>query len=554
MTVRKKVWLSFAGILLLTLLAGTIDYQKPIRIHVGPVDWTIDLPVQLGLDLQGGVSLLYDADLSQVAPAEAQDAVEGVRDVIERRVNAFGVSEPVVQTQKAGDQWRVSIELPGVTDVNQAIAQIGQTPTLEFREQIETTPEDPAAIEAQNEEVRKKAQDVLAQALQPDADFAQLAQLYSEDPGSKDNGGDLGFAQQGTFVQEFDDVLFGDLAVGQVYPELVESQFGLHIIKKTDERTANQDGQDVREVQGSHILFILQSTEPSTDFVATGLSGKDLERASVVFDQTTNTPEISLNFNSEGTQLFKEITERNVGKVVAIYLDGFPLSLPTVQQAITSGEAVISGDFTLQEARDLARNLNAGALPVPITLVSQQNVGPTLGERSVQSSFVAGIIGLGLVALFMILYYRLPGLISVLALGVYSAVVFAIFILWPVTLTLAGIAGFILSIGMAVDANVLIFERMKEELREGRPLNQAIEEGFRRAWLSIRDSNISSLITTFILAWFGTSIIKGFAITLAIGILVSMFSAIVVTRTFLRLTQRWVSVAWLYGVRKKEQV
>jgi protein-export membrane protein SecD len=265
----------------------------------------------------------------------------------------------------------------------------------------------------------------------------------------------------------------------------------------------------------------------------------------VEFDPTTGEPTVTLTFDSEGAKLFEEITARNVGKTVAIYLDGTPISVPRVNQAIAGGQAVISGSFTLEEAKTLSRRLNAGALPVPITLVTQQRIGPSLGQESVERSFLAGVIGLLLVALFMAVYYRFQGVIASTALLIYALVVFAIFVAWPVTLTLAGVAGFILSIGMAVDANVLIFERIREEERSGSPRRAALEDGFKRAWLSIRDSNVSSLITCLILAWFGTSLIKGFAITLAIGILVSMFSAISVTRTFLRLSH-----VWTFGKRK----
>lgn len=553
MTVRRKVWLTFAITIVVAFLAGVVDYPKGLKLNFWKVNIDINKNVQLGLDLQGGVALLYDADTSNMEEGEKASALEGVRDVIERRVNAFGVSEPIVQTQKSGDQWRINVELPGVTDVNDAIQRIGATPTLEFREDVPQEV-DPAEIEQKNAEVLTRAQDVLAQALDPNNDFAELALLFSEDPGSKENGGDLDYARRGDFVPEFEQAIFDDLAVGEVTPELIQSKFGYHIIKKVDERVVEEEGESITEVQSSHILLQTQAdTSGAPNYQPTGLSGKHLDRATVTFDQNTNQPQIGLKFNSEGKDLFKDITERNVGKVVAIYLDGYPLSLPVVQQVITDGEAVISGEFTLEEAKQLARDLNAGALPVPVTLVSQQNIGATLGEESVSKSFTAGLIGLGLVALFMIVYYRLPGLLAVIALGFYALVVLAIFKIWSVTLTLAGVAGFILSIGMAVDANILIFERIKEELRDGRPIDQAVEEGFSRAWLSIRDSNVSSLITTFILAWFGTSIIKGFAITLGIGIVISMISAITVTRTIMRLVIRWTHNPWLYGVKKQKQ-
>jgi preprotein translocase subunit SecD len=288
----------------------------------------------------------------------------------------------------------------------------------------------------------------------------------------------------------------------------------------------------------------------------TELTGQHLDQAQLQYDPNTGIPVIGLEFNNEGKELFAQITERNIGKPVGIFLDGEPISMPRVNERIGEGRAVISGDFTIEEAKQLARRLNAGALPVPIELVSQQTVGATLGKVSVEKSFMAGVIGLLLVSLFMIIYYRLPGLLAVLALGIYALIILALFKLIPITLTLSGIAGFILSIGMAVDANVLIFERIKEELNNGNSLLSSIEEGFKHAWVSIRDSNISTIITCVILAWFGVGILKGFAITLGIGVLLSMFSAIVVTRTFLLLVARrgLEKRLWFFGINKKNKL
>jgi len=558
MITRKKIWLIFAGIVILAILAGFVDYPKGPDIRIGK--YFKELKIHLGLDLQGGTHLVYDADTSQIPKADQSSALDGVRDVIERRVNTFGVSEPLVQTNQSGDQWRVIVELPGIKDINQAIKMIGETPLLEFKEEAplnELTDEEKKAIEKINEEQKKKAEDVLKKALAGE-DFAELANQYSEDPGNTDEegnkkGGDLGFFEQGQMVAEFDDVIFNKMNVGDIYPELIQTQYGYHIIKKTGEK--EEDGKKL--VQASHIIFITQSTEPQQqpyNFVSTGLSGKQLKRAQVQFDPNTNEPQVGLEFDDEGKKLFDEITTRNVNKIVAIYLDGAPISLPKVNEPIKEGTAVITGKFTLQEAKELAQRLNAGALPVPIKLVTQQNIGATLGKTSVERSLFAGLLGLLIVALFMIIYYRLPGFLSIVALLIYTLVVLAIFKLWPVVLTLAGIAGYILSIGMAVDANVLIFERTKEELRGGKQLSVAVEDGFKRAWLSIRDSNFSSLITCVILAWFGTSIIKGFAITLGIGILVSMFSAITVTRTFLRLivNKNLEKNLWWFGIKKEK--
>lgn len=462
--VRKKIWLIFLAILVLAILAGIVDWPSGPDIHFKKIDR--ELKLHLGLDLQGGSQLLYEADLSKVAPENYQEAMAGVRDVIERRVNALGVAEPVVQTNKTEGKWRVQVELAGVFDINKAISMIGQTPSLDFREQSGENP-----------------QEILSKK---------------------------------------------DLKI--------EEKDGKVIIK-------NKEG---RELSSDELTKLAQQ-EDFLVFKLTKLSGQHLTQAQMQFDQQTNLPIVSLQFNDEGKKLFAEITEKNIGKPLAIFLDGQMISQPVVREAIRDGQAVISGDFTMDEAKQLAMRLNAGALPVPIHLVSQINIGASLGRDAVQKSFIAGVLGLILVVLFMLIYYRLPGFLACFALAIYTLLILALFKLIPITMTLAGVAGFIVSIGMAVDANILIFERTKEMLRSGKTLETSIEEGFKHAWNSVRDSNISSLITCFILAWFGTSIIKGFAITLALGVLVSMFSAITITRTFLRLVLPWFRKwKWLF--------
>lgn len=437
---KSKVRLIVLGIFVLAILAGSLDY--PILWDKG-VDWinsniNIGLPYfhktpfRLGLDLQGGTHLVYEADLSNIDKKERQASMDGIRDVIERRVNLFGVTEPVVQINKAKDSYRLIVELPGVKDIHQAIEMIGATPYLEFKE----------------ERTQREVDEILKRQEESDEE-ALLMDPY---------------------------------------------------------------------------------------FKSTQLTGHYLKKAQLVFDQTTNKPLVALEFNKEGADIFAELTRNNIGKTIAIYLDGMPISIPRVQEEIPGGRAQITGDFALAEAKQLAQRLNAGALPVPITLIGQQSIGASLGQDSLTKSLKAAIIGLITVALFMIIYYRVPGVLAVIALGVYAILVLAIFKLIPVTLTLAGIAGFILSLGMAVDANVLIFERMKEERKAGRDKFSSINEGFKRAWPSIRDGNVSTLITAIVLYWFGTSIIKGFALTLFIGILVSMFTAIVLTRHLLKLT------------------
>ncbi|MBU4223684.1 protein translocase subunit SecD [Patescibacteria group bacterium] len=409
-------------IAVLIILAGAAIGYFDVA-HIFSPNLFFSMPFKLGLDLRGGAHLVYRADVSQISPSEIQDAMDGLRDVIERRVNLFGVAEPLVQVEQKGilkasenKEQRLIVELPGVTDVNQAIKMLGETPFLEFR------------IEAPNMEEGVNAADA---------------------------------------------------------------------------------------------------------FLPSRLTGRYLEKATLEFSPTTYEPEISIQFNDEGAEIFAKLTKENVGKQLAIFLDGAPISAPVVREEIPNGRAQITGQFTPTEAKLLVQRLNSGALPVPIELISQQSVGPTLGEKVLMKGITAGIYGIILVSLFLVLWYRLPGLISVFALAIYIIIVLAIFKIIPVTLTAAGIAGFILSIGMAVDANILIFERMKEERRAGKQLNTAITEGFARAWLSIRDSNVSSLITAFILFWMGTSMVKGFALTLGIGVLVSMFSAIIISRTFL---------------------
>ena len=329
------------------------------------------------------------------------------------------------------------------------------------------------------------------------------------------------------------------------------------VIDKMKEVQAVQDeGGDITSIENWELALQNPYYKP------TELTGKYLTKANVIFDPTTYKPQIELRFNDEGAKIFEQITERNVNKSLAIFLDGASiidtngdgkidvndLYAPNVQEKISGGKAVITGDMSTQKANEIARRLNSGALPVKIgSPISQETVGPTLGYASLQKSLLAGIFGLLAVVVFMVLIYRLPGLLASFALIIYVAIVLSLFKLIPVTLTLAGIGGFILSIGMAVDANILIFARMKEEIKAGKGLSQAIDEGFRRAWSSIRDSNFNSLIVCAILFFVATSFIKGFAFTLALGIIISLFSAIFITRIFLQVfVGKWTEKAkWL---------
>lgn len=461
------------------LIAGGNYYNQFARFTADKTNNIIvlpqvkELPFSLGLDLQGGTQLVYEADVTNIPEADRADAMESARDVIERRVNTFGVSEPVVQVNKGSNgEYRIIAELAGIKDVKEAIKMIGETPILEFKEQ--------------------------------------------------DAAGSTTLTPTG-------------------------------------------------EASSTEININTDSLWKNTE-----LTGKYLKRAVLQFAQD-GTPEVSLEFNADGAQMFEDITARNVGKPVAIFLDGYVISAPTVNEKITGGKAVISGQFNVDEAKLLVKRLNSGALPVPVSLVSQKTVEASLGAKSINNSLQAGLLGLLLVSVFMIVAYRLPGLLSVLSLFIYGVTMLAIFkaipvaialplifvmialifytfneikifdstlalffavigillffyALKPVTLSLSGIAGLILSVGMAVDANILIFARTKEELKAGKSVQQSVTDGFKRAWPSIRDGNISSLITCLILMFFGTSSVQGFGTTLFIGISVSLFSAIVITR------------------------
>lgn len=556
MNARTKRWLMPLIIIVFAFIAGLIANPKPTNI--GWLDGTLGkLKINMGLDLQGGVHLVYEADMTNIEKGKEAEALSGIQDVIEKRVNAFGVAEPIIQPSKVGNSYRLIVELAGVKDIEDAKNIIKETPFLEFRKEgerkEELDPEQQKIVDEQVAQAEKtfdektlKAEELLGKVLSGE-DFIQLAKDNSEDPGSGEQGGDLDFFKKGVMMPEFEQVVFSDeLQVGEVHPELVMSQFGFHIIKKTDERGEGDD----KEVRASHILlavadpaelrksFTDQLLQPT--FEPTGLTGKELKRSQVDFDPQTSQPVVLLQFNDEGKDLFKDITEHNIGKQVAIYLDGNIISAPVVNDVIRNGEAVISGRFTTKEAQELARRLNAGALPVPITLVSQQSVEASLGKASLDKSLKAGLWGLVAVGIFMVFYYRVAGVVAVIALTIYTLLMVSMFKLsslsqtFTITVSLSGIAGFILSIGMAVDANILIFERMKEEIKRGRDLKSSLEEGFRRAWTSIRDGNFSTILTCLILMTFGTGFIKGFAITLVIGVLMSMFTAIIITRTLLR--------------------
>ena len=414
MSQKNLTWLLIL-IIVLAILAAFFIYPKDLGNKFRP--W------RLGLDLVGGTRLIYEIDISQAKEADKSIVLGGLRDVIEKRVNLFGVSEPVITTAKSGDTYRLIVELAGVKDVKKAIEEVGSTPLLDFREVI--VPEEEKELEK--------------------------------------------------------------------------------------------------------IIFI-----------PTDLTGRYIKGAQLEFDSITNQPAVGIQFDNEGAKIFEQLTERNIGKYLAIFLDNGLIEMPVVKEKISGGQARITGRFTIEEAKKLVERFNAGALTAPINLISQETVGASLGEESLQKTLKAGLIGIILILLFMGFYYRRLGLgwFSGIAFLIYILLTLAVYKIFGATMTLAGIAGFILSIGMAVDANILIFEGIKEGFKKGLNRISSIDEGFRKAWSSIRDSNITSIITCLILYNLTSGFIKGFALTLLIGVLVSMFSAIFVTRTILRVFVR----------------
>lgn len=702
-------------IVIFALLLGYYDIPAKYQFSFTP-DAIRNSKVNLGLDLQGGSQLDYKIDLRKVPEKDKKAIVEGVKTVIERRVNGLGVSEPNIYTSTMGDEQHLIIELAGVKDLNEAKKIVGKTIQLEFKEKREK--EDPQY----KENVRKLADFVLKKALSKKDSFALIAEeeartapdkikfsgddwqfesdmtaekiasavaktpageivpkLIEDTAGYEIRDGEIA-ALEGFFIIKVEDkrntatlaenertllasqilvsyrgaedapstvlrskveaqvvagevlnklkggadfnetvknysddpktnkadgklsapIKLGDEGYGEKFnsaalkltktgefSEIAETDYGFHIIK----------AEDFSQVKFNQLLF-LSAPDP---WVETGLNGEHFEHANVTFDQLMN-PTVAIQFNDEGAKLFEEITGRNVNKPVAIFVGGNLISSPNVNEKISGGSAVITGKFRPEDAQALARDLNTGAIPAPVILSGQYTIGATLGEEALRTSLRAGLIGIFILTLFMIFYYRLPGLVAMIALGIYTAIllfmiksqiplpfalgvgilifiaiiyqilrsreggweklitfILACFVLFfvtfllsnAVTLTLAGVAGVILSIGMAVDANILIFERTKEELRSGRPLSSAVDVGFDRAWSSIRDSNFSSLITCGILFYFGTSIIQGFAFNLAAGILISMFTAITITKTLLNtiMRTRLSEKLWIWGLQ-----
>lgn len=685
-----------ALIILFALVLGYYDLPAQFQKLPGTPESVRNAKVVLGLDLQGGSQLDYKIDLTKVPQEKQKQVISGVVEVINKRVNSLGVSEPNIYTSKVGNEDHLIVELAGIKDLDEAKRVVGKTIQLEFKEKKENadpqyaanvkasaqkvldamkaspTQFEVLAQEAQQsnpgkvvytkgtwefvealpastqtelqklvdgqisvalvegstgykvennqlveekgvliyrkegkrstatlsesekslmvshilvaykgseraadtvtrskDEAKTRAEEVLAR-LQKGEAFGEVAKTTSDEPGAAESQGKLSepVTKNGGYDATFTAAALKLGKIGELSP-ITETAFGFHIIKA--------DSFD--QIQYSQLSFSTLDDQ----WQETGLNGEQFESAQVTFDQISQ-PVVSIKFTAAGAKLFEEITGRNVGKPVAIYVGGNLISSPNVNEKIAGGSAVINGMGSIQEAQDLARDLNTGAIPAPIVLTGQYTIGSTLGQEALDMSIKAGLIGVLILAIAMIFYYRLPGLIAVIALGMYTTIllflvkstlptaaavaiavvvfvalvykileskdggwekflgfILSCFVLFfvsfllksPIVLTLAGVAGVVLSIGMAVDANILIFERMKEELRAGRPLSSAIEVGFDRAWSSIRDSNFSSLLTCAILFYFGTSIIQGFAFNLAAGILVSMFTAITVTRTLL---------------------
>ena len=465
------------GIIILTLALIWVDQPNNPGLHlnIGGMSINRDITIHQGLDLQGGLEVLLEAD---VPAGQAFDAktMEAARVVVENRVNGLGVTEPLVQLQGTD---RIIVELPGIKDPDQAIATLRETGLLEFVEAGQT---------------RLLEGDLVHTSLDATSSVTSTAALTGT----------------GTLTSTGTATTTEYAAGGQVFKTL--------------------------------------------------MTGRDLKDAYTTTDQKGQLA-IGFELSDDGAKIFGDYTAKHIGDVVAIILDKRVISAPVIQSAIPSGKGIIesgaTGGFSVQEAQRIAVQMKYGALPVPLKVIENRTVGPTLGQDSVQRSIRAGLVGLIIVLLFMVTYYRLPGFLADLALIIYALLNFAIYKLLPVTLTLPAITGFILSTGMAVDANILVFERMKEELRAGRNLRAAMEAGFSRAWTSIRDSNLSTLITCLILYWFGSnfgaSIVKGFAITLALGVVINLFTAIVVTRTFVRFVFDWAGdelrqVHWLLGI------
>jgi protein-export membrane protein SecD len=649
----KNLHWKILGIIAFTIIMGLIAYpfqqgDKLLNLITLPKVFT-NTNFHLGLDLKGGTQLVYNVDLSKVPREKEDDILNGVEEVIRRRVDGLGVTEPVIQSSSVGAKKNIIVELPGIQDIQEAVSIVGKVVQLQFKEQkTELTDEEKEEIAQKNQVVKEHAvemlnkikadpsialeetsktsrdgyytiveepvsvetldndiasilnewQEIEENALYPELietdstysifkilsttdteekevavshiliahegaerasqdinrseeealalandirerinqgeDFISLSAEYSDDSIAKENEGILEQPLRETMSPYHPDFTDASLVLEESdISQPIKSPFGYHIIKAREVKTINNKNITYEKIE------FRKEPEIASGWANTKLTGEHFDFASANFDPNTLAPLVNIQFNSKGKDLFAEITERNLNMPLAIFLDDKPIIgedvyAPTVQSKITDGSAVITGLRSLEEASILAQNLNTGAIPAPINLIGESTIGATLGHDALIKGLEAGLIGLILLALYMLLYYRMSGLIAICALITYATILGGIIKVVGVTLTLAGLAGIILSIGMAVDANILIFERMKEEVQAGKSLRLALNEGFDRAWNSIRDSNISGLITCLVLFIFGTGIIRGFALTLGIGILISMLSAIIITKNYLK--------------------
>ena len=599
---RVRIWLIFVLFVFVTVAMGVVNHTPTYNKVANSVNSSLEdvgtpdflrLPggkdYSLGLDLVGGIRLVYALDVSGIEGADAQaEAVRSLRDVIERRVNILGVREPLVQIQGVVPDARLIVELSDISDPEQAKEEIGKTPLLEFKELRE---EDDAYYDAIAEKYTRlfKEQQTQEQTQDGQSDIQEITVRT----GPADEEGNLEIIEQSaegvsnsvtiespppppaesgdTAIEEvrgIEEIELAHIAPEHNLPtdeggnqddrqdsETVNDQEQSGADSTTDETNSgdvevvpeefNRTGADIRAMcssagqEGSEAVFLrfLLQQEDGDDyedpcFVSSGLDGRYLDKAEIRIDDL-GSRHIALNFNKEGGDLFEEITDRNTGEPLAIFLDNQLINSPTIQEKISGGSATITGNFSLPEARELVSNLNAGALPVPITALAENQIGPNLGKQSVDGAMQAGIFGIIAVFVFMILVYRLSGMLAVLSLIFYIATLLFVIKMLSITLTLAGVAGIILSIGMAVDANVLVFERLREELKtkdKSIPMRKLIDSAFRRTWSAVLDGNLSTIITAMILYLFSTNFIKGFAVTLGIGVVLSMFSAMVITK------------------------
>ena len=563
----------------IVILAGLILGFQTISIGGFQRGGDTPLGLSLGLDLQGGGHLVYQANLTDPDTGEVLEVtpeqMDSLKRTIERRVNGAGLGEPIIQI--LGDD-RLLVQLPGVSDLARAKSYIGETARLEFKRREIFVPRDVTEITADDivgvtighfPEPEPQAGATSTEATTTPAASTSTKQVFALVEFTENGAANFESVYERMFssfvvfqnaqvtggnapppsyldvtLEGPDQLRMSEVFAFSIQRVATSTTYGI-AVPSTSPTGEPATLEEVTARVGTSPSIVFTEIQGAVD-EDIGLTGDDLARAFPGQHTASGQPIVNLEFNDTGTRIFGELTQDIIAKEastgirdqIAIFLDGAELVSPEVRSAITAGTAIIEGNFTIERVQDLALLLEGGRLPVPIVLIQERDVDAILGADSLAKSVVAGIVGLAMVLAFMTLYYRLPGLAASVALVIYAALVLAVFKILPVTLTLSGVAALILSIGMAVDANILIFERMKDELRAGRTLLMSINIGFDRAWPAIRDGNVSTLITCAILFWFadqlGASIVQGFAVTLAIGVAVSMFTAITVSRTLLR--------------------